>query len=210
MRPRLRDWPQRAYRYHAEPDSLPPAMWETARRMQALRNQLCILSAITAGQAKAEPKLKRLHWWCFDFNARQLIAASGLNWECGPAVLERFKTAMKGIGKNGKGPPRQHWRLERIAIPHRFSGGGIPWADMRERAATQLAQQRPPGFALDAAARPDHGHQPFVFGLGQDNVIRGHVVYHRAIPGDEADRLCEPITQQHAIGQPGQRVVERG
>lgn len=172
-RERKRTWPQRVYRYCFQPRCIPERLWAVAKIQQRLWNELCTLSALAAGQAKADPTQKRLHWWCWEHNARALVVRSGLNWELGPDVLDRFRTALKGIGKNDKGPPRPHYRLERVRLMHRYTGGGVPFTALQSarvwRARIELS-------------RPGHGHQPAVFGVDRETPIEGTIVYHRPIP----------------------------
>jgi len=146
MRRRTRTWPQRVVRYDAQHVTVPEALWHVARTQRTLWNDLAQLGAITAGMAKADPAHKRLHWWCFDYCARALAEASGLGWEYGPDVLDRYKTALTGIGKNGKGPPRYHGRLDRVRLLHRYTGGGMPAAKLMDnrgwRASLSATERR--------------------------------------------------------------------
>ena len=126
MRKRTRTWPQTVRAYDLQHVEIPEALWAIAKQQRDLWNQLCQLGALTAGCAQADPPAKRLYWWAFEWASRELVKRSGLDWENGPDVLDRYKTAMKDIGKNGKGPPRLHYGLDRVRIIHRYTGGGLP------------------------------------------------------------------------------------
>jgi hypothetical protein len=126
------DWPQRVYVYHCDDVVIPQAAWDLLHQRQALWNDLAVLGTITAGQAKAEPDLKSIHWWCFDFNAKELIRRSGLDWVNGPDVLDRYRASVNmTLKKWRRGDlsarfPQPHGGLRSVRLLHRYTGGGVP------------------------------------------------------------------------------------
>jgi|GEM_PF-3846563 len=61
----------------------------------------------------------------FDGWAKAAVALSGLDWEQGPAILDRLRaTTSAVILRTGK-RPRFHRKLDRISIAHRFTSGGL-------------------------------------------------------------------------------------
>lgn len=158
-RRRLRDWPLIVYRYWCAPRGpLPAGMWRTARAMQALWNSLVESHALVRreleGQDRAE---RRARWRAWQAEARELVARSGLDWEQGPAVLDRFTVACREAPlrrRNGiPSWPVAHRRLDRIAIPHRFTGGGVPVERLFSRRAERVRLLRPPDGAYASGAR---------------------------------------------------------
>ncbi len=59
-------------------------------------------------------------WKRFDEWANAAVKQSGLNWEHGPDVLDRFRAATRS-GRR----PSFHGRLDRVSISHRFTSGGL-------------------------------------------------------------------------------------
>lgn len=174
MRKRKRDWPQIVYRYAATvTGAVPEQAWAQVRTQRDLWNDLCVLSALAAGEAKAEPANRKATWATWGEHATELVERSGLNWEAGPDVLDRFRTAMKGIGKDGKGPPRQHWRIDRVRLIHRYTGGGAMLPQIFAAKAKRLS------LWIAGDGRVLDGH----FGLdGEGDPIRFRAVYHRPLP----------------------------
>lgn len=176
MRIRKRDWPQRVIRRAFEPTEIPQALWDRAHAQQAAWNDLVMLGAIAAGQAQADKVHAKLHWWCYAANAREIVQRRhGLNWVDGPELIDRVRTATQAAvarlrkGINPAGFPRLHYRLERIKLSHRFTGGGIPWPQLRDTT-------RGWRFHL-SIERPGHGHQPCCFGLDETMSVEGRLIY---------------------------------
>jgi transposase len=189
MRARLRQgWPITVYKYHAEIIDPPESggyqsLWDTAKSMQALWNNLVKLHEDTRkkvaesleGVVETEHgMIRRVIWQEFKKQAEILAKTSGLNWECWPEVLDRFETACRTAkdkpAKDGSpGWPRVHHRLERIAIPHRYTGGGVE--------IKSLFSDRAKRFSLRSNNRLARGH----FGLDEGR-INFNIVLHRPLP----------------------------
>src|SRR5690242_10503133 len=96
MRKRKRpEYRVRSYKYWARPlRDLPETFWQIAHQMQETWNSLVAAWEKTTELA---PTLandeQRTVWQTHRETCRRIIAESGLNWECGPAILERFQTA---------------------------------------------------------------------------------------------------------------------
>ena len=128
MRKRLREWPTIAYKYRAYPREIPQQMWDTAREMRRVWNALIVLREQAFTDTKEiEKTAKKERWKQFWADAKVSIAASALNWECKSEVFDRFETASKMAAKKGA-TLHTHSYLDRVAIPHRFTGGGLPIA----------------------------------------------------------------------------------
>jgi hypothetical protein len=189
MRIRKRkDWPVMVYKYHAEM-IVPPesggnqSLWDTAKAMQALWNNLATLheqtrksvaESLEGVEEKEQGMIRAAIWAGFKKQAQALAKASGLNWECWPEVLDRFDTACRTAkdkpSKDGTpGWPRVHHRLDRIAIPHRFTGGG---AELKT-----LFSDKAKRFSIRSNSRLARGH----FGLDEGR-IDFNIVLHRPLP----------------------------
>lgn len=158
MRKRLRTLPQRVYSYDLQHVRVPERVWQIAKLQQFLWNDLCVLGAIAAGQAAVEPRLKALHWWCWEYNAAQLVRLSTLDWVNGPQVVDRYRAAVKGALtriKKGVPPgqdagfPRLHGGLRRVRIAHRMTGGGMPAPDLLSATRGWRVRVKPRAFAAD-------------------------------------------------------------
>src|SRR5579875_3451488 len=94
--------PIRPYHFWAKPiGSLPQSLWDIARGMQTLWNQLvAVREELYAEAQRAELKFS---WEEFNRQAADLVRKSGLNWEAGPEVLDRFRDATRAAGRNQRG-----------------------------------------------------------------------------------------------------------
>ena len=120
-RKRKREWPIRVLVYRAYPREIPQAMWDTAKRQRILWNNLTELWYGAADQARLLPDRKEPIWQSFDEWCHAAVAQSALDWVNGPDVLDRFRAA-----RRAKKFPRFHRGLDRVAIAHRFTAGGVP------------------------------------------------------------------------------------
>ena len=124
MRERKRpDWPITVHKYWIKPLEIPQELWDIAKLMQKTWNDMVTLREATQAQIAAIENIsreeKRAIWANFETANKEIVENSGLRWECKGELLDRFKTAC-----SSKQHPRHHSKLERIAIPHRFTGGG--------------------------------------------------------------------------------------
>jgi hypothetical protein len=185
MRKRNRqDWPVTVHKYHVEPiGELPETLWQTAKAMQRLWNNLATLheetrkkvaESLEGVEEKEQSMIRREIWAGFKKQAETLAKTSGLNWECWPEVLDRFDTACRTAkdhpAKDGSpGWPHVHHGLQRIAIPHRFTGGG---AELKS-----LFSEKAKRFSLRSSNRLARGS----FGIGEAQ-INFNIVLHRQLP----------------------------
>ncbi|HYM00784.1 MAG TPA: zinc ribbon domain-containing protein [Blastocatellia bacterium] len=166
--------------YTRDCNRIPEVIWEIARAQRELWNQL-----VACFEAKSQliPELKRevqaiterpktakrttlatelnekikAEWVDLDLQLLTIRKNSRLHWQSADDVFERFNTALRTAFKNPeRGFPKARHGIRKVAIPCRFSGGGIPFSDVFGR--------RSSAFRLDKAQR-GHGHWPGVFGL---------------------------------------------
>lgn len=154
-RKRKRDWPQRVYKYAVTQAHIPQEMWEQAKRMQALWNQLCELHAgvrasINNETAEDERKAK---WEAFNESARIACRDSRLSQECDTDVLDRFTKACVAAAKDpSRGWPRP--RALAVSIRHRYTGGGVPLTSLTSLRANRVRIDA--HIAFDSSDRPRH------------------------------------------------------
>lgn len=179
MRKRKRDWPVRVLCYRAYPASIPQSVWDTARSQRELWNKLVILTNQTSEWARLLGD-KRQGWKGFDLAARELVAQSGLDWVNGPEVFDRLRSAIKS-----KRWPRVHASLDRIALCHRYTSGGIPIARLIDNPRAKRF-----GFASSAEWQlprlvhsPDKQHWRAHFAVGEQQISFG-LALHRALPDE--------------------------
>jgi len=87
------------------------------------------------------PKPDKGYWDSFLTWAREHADASGLNWEDAPDILDRFMAVFKRMSTSGGGAPKARRSLHRFAFLHRYTGGGLPVANLandRQRRARIL------------------------------------------------------------------------
>jgi len=107
--------------YRVYPRDIPDSVWNVAKRQRSLWNDLVSLWHGAFEQTRALSGQKAAIWNEFEKWCRAAMVRSELDWVNGPDVLERFKTTTRS-----KKIPHHHAGLDRIAIAHRFTNGGIP------------------------------------------------------------------------------------
>lgn len=180
------DWPQRVYQFRAYPHQLPDQLWTTAKQMQTLWNTLIDLretiKTLTKDLSKVEAKPQ---WKQFDDTMLGIAKQSPLNWEARQAVMDRFQTASRRAFKKGATLHKQG-RLDKIMIPHRFTGGGMslqhffhqPMRAQRIRIAPIASQI----YTLPYRQRRKADLTQGVFGLDGASTISFTCHLHRPIP----------------------------
>jgi hypothetical protein len=123
--------------------------------------------------------------------ATALVANSGLNWECGPEVLDRFRASRTvairalrlGQTTQKAGFPRFHRLLNRVAIPHRFTGGGASVQSLYSNRARRfsLVPVDPQAYAGKTRHYTHQRVTTGTFRVGNE-MIRFRTVLHRTIP----------------------------
>jgi len=130
MRERKRpDWPIKIYKFDIMPigKELRQLLWDIAKGMQNAWNALVDLRESIRAQITAIPncsKEQAKEIWSnsnFELKAKTIVSQPefNLNHECRQEVLDRFHRAT-----TAKKHPKKHFRLDRICIPHYYSGGG--------------------------------------------------------------------------------------
>lgn len=200
MRKRKRDWPQRVYQFWCRPTgSLPQAFWDRARRMQQTWNALIPLYQLCRTEAKElEGEEKKARWKQYDVDADAVIAASGLGWEDGPFLLDRFKAACKL-----KGEMRPKTRLDQMIFLHRFTGGGAPVAQLLSERAKRIQLGTVPAFAYEDNRRSsrDRRFTRFWWGLPElEDALSFDVILHREIPQSAIVKRALLSGRLHPIG----------
>lgn len=167
---RKRDWPIVVYKFAVTDATIPQSMWNVAKTMNSAWCQLAIVHRWLRETQPEDENEKKAHWELFDPLAKQIVDALGLNWECGPEVIDRFRTACTNARRNPKtGWPKPH-AMDSICIPHRYTGGGSP--------LISLTSMRSKRFGLDVLSTGcNAGH----FGIDNDRIAFRSVV-HRVIP----------------------------
>jgi hypothetical protein len=177
-RKRKREWPIRVLVYRAYPREIPQAMWDTAKRQRILWNNLTELWYGAADQARLLPDRKEPIWQSFDEWCRAAVAQSALDWVNGPDVLDRFRAATRA-----KKLPRFHRGLDRVAIAHRFTAGGVPLDRLIDNRRTKR-------FSLWSSATweaprsthsPERKHWRAHIRIGSDTIDCA-LVLHRSLP----------------------------
>lgn len=175
-RKRKRDWPQRNFKFAVKECTLPDSFWQQAKKMQALWNSLCehhaaVRESINDDTPESDRKAK---WAAFNELALQLVSESGLNWECGPDVFDRFTKACIAAARDGsRGWPRPSGL--KVSIPHRYTGGGVEVSRLTSRTAKR--------FRLDTSrlCKPGRNNVSGEFGL-DDGSIAFTIHQHRPLP----------------------------
>jgi hypothetical protein len=180
MRKRKRDWPLRVLRYRAYPADIPQSVWDSARIQRDLWNKLVALTNQTAEWARMLGD-RRQGWKGFENAARELVAQSGLDWVNGPEILDRLRSAIKS-----KRWPGFHSSLDRIALFHRYTSGGIPIRKLIDNPrAGRFALESSEEWQLPKLAHsPKKKHWRAHFAVGNEQ-INFSLALHRALP-DEA------------------------
>lgn len=199
--------PIRPYHFWAKPIGLfPQSLWDIARGMQTLWNQLVALREESYAEAqRAELKFS---WEEFNRQAADLIRKSGLNWEAGPEVLDRFRVATRAAGRNQRGWPVSHAKLDRISIPHRFTRGGIPVTKLFSKRATRFRLEPVKPWAYSGKTR-EHTKARLtrgVFGIVGREAVQFKTVLHRQFPYPSLAGLrIAGVMCQHGNHQTSQR-----
>jgi Putative transposase DNA-binding domain len=186
MRKRLRpQYSQIVFKYRAYPTELPQQLWDTARLMQQTWSALITLREACYTETKdLDATAKKARWANFTIDSRELVSKSGLNWECESEILDRFQTASRRAAKTGATLRVQH-RLDRINIPHRYTGGGMPVEKFfTQRSATRARLEAKPAaiYELPSNQRERQDLSAGIFGLDGGAVITFTCHQHRPIP----------------------------
>lgn len=183
---RKRDWPQTVYKFWARPiDKLPDELWQRAREMNQLWNELLEFRRIAQTEAMGlEGDAKKQRWAAFNDTTKALIKNSPVNWECKGAILDRFNTAVRRAAK-------EHTELKfrggirKINIPHRYTGGGIELEKLFASETAKRLRLRPVVHEAYSDSRRETIRRRItrgVFGLSDNCQFEFETILHRPVP----------------------------
>jgi transposase len=178
MHKRKHDWPITVLRYRAYPRTIPQSLWDTAKAQHTLWNQLVelyetlrLLDSMYGVQD---------FWPTFNTAVKQVLSRSPLDWVNGPDIVDRFRSSLKHSGR-----VRLHGVLDRIAICHRFTSGGIQLAGLIDNTRAQrLKFKSSANWQLPRREHsPNAVHWRVHFKVG-DDTIDGTLALNRPLPPD--------------------------
>jgi hypothetical protein len=196
------DYRVRTYKYWARPlADIPEAFWKLTDRMRETWNALVdTLDKISDELAEPLAKDGRQRVWSTHREAwRRIVAESGLNWECGPAVLDRFQTACRMAIRGERGWPKQQHEVRSVMIPHCYTSGGIAVTGLF-RTSRRMALRAVPIEAY-ADSRRETIRQRLSRGIfGFDGgAFEFETILHRPIPESAIIKGCAWIGKRHPI-----------
>lgn len=201
------------YRYWVKPKGkVPRELWETARKMQQFWNVLVQLREDAGFNADTLPAGRDAIFKCFwnlligkdaEFKQwrRDVKEESGLNWEARDAVFDRFITACQQAAKGKRGWPKFQRRFERIAIPHRFTRGGLRVPSLFGDRAWRFRLEPVSEGAYQGKTRR-HTNARLTggtFGLSKDVQVGFTTVLHRPLPSNALIKGVTWLGELHAI-----------
>lgn len=155
-RTRKRNWPQLVYKFDAYPHAIPDELWEQARAMQTLWNELVMLRDQAREEVKGLDKAAaKPRWEQFNREIAAAAARAPLGWEARGDVLDRFQVASRKAFKEGAVLTPQRG-LRQIMLPHRFTGGGMPIAQFLAQTRAErvrITPVDPAAYTLTAQPR---------------------------------------------------------
>jgi hypothetical protein len=202
MRQRKRpEYRIRSFKYWARPvQDLPEAFWVLARQMRDTWNFLVESREKTEELARMlSHKEHRSLWVTHRETCRRIIAESGLNWENGPEVLERFESACRMAARGERGWPRSQCEIWSLMIPHRYGNGGIPAASLFR--ANRRLTLRPVPLEAYADSKRETVRMRLTrgtFGF-PDGSIDFETILHRPIPSNAFVKRTAWIGRRHPI-----------
>ena len=188
-RKRKRDWPQTVYKFWAHPvggaEALPDEFWAQAKEMKRVWNHLVELREQAREETKDLDKAAaRPRWEQFNRQTMETVESSALEWEAKSEIADRFQTASRKAFKDGA---TLHFQsgLQKIMLPHRFTGGGMP-ADkfFRQTERAKRARMPHPQAAVYSLGDAQKKHAAYVigrFGVAATS-FSFYTIVHRPIP----------------------------
>jgi hypothetical protein len=202
MRRRKRpEYRVRSYKYWARPTrDLPETFWELAHTMRGTWNALVDAREKAEELARKLPKNQQKAFWSAHREAcRKIVADSGLNWECGPEILERFETACRMAARAERGWPKRQHEVRSVLIPHYYTGGGIS-AEVLFGSSSRLPLQPVPAEVYAnskrEAVRRRLTRGTFRFAGGS---IEFETILHRPLPPGTYIKRCAWTGKHHPV-----------
>jgi hypothetical protein len=160
--------------------------------VDSLENTLNVIKSVAKDEEKSI-------WQLHLETCREIVAKSGLNWECGPAVLDRFETARRMAVKGERGWPKQQTSMRSIIIPHCYTSGGIAVAGLF-RASRRMKLRAVPAEAYADSHRATTRKRLTrgVFGF-DGGAIEFEAILHRAIPQTAIIKGCAWVGKYHLV-----------
>jgi hypothetical protein len=199
------------YRYWARPRQDPPQLlWDIAKSMQTLWNRLVRLHAAARRLATRLPdEAARTRLWnLYQQKAVRLKNRWPLNWSARDAVLARFETACREAPRrrNEHGIPawpKPQRRLERIMIPHRFTGGGLAIGGLFRSRGWRFSLEPVASDAYDRNIRSERRRRwtTGAFGLDDAAAIAFETVLHRPLPAEGWVKAVAWTGKRHPLKQ---------
>jgi hypothetical protein len=200
-RRKRRDYHLRTYKYWARPVAgIPEAFWQLADKMRETWNALVETLQNTSHLEKTRAKDEQKKVWAAQRETcGRIVAESGLNWECGPAILARFETACRMAIRGERGWPKQQPVTRSVMIPHCYTSGGIARAGLF-RTSRRLSMRPVPteAFADSRRATVRQRLTRGVFGF-DGGVIEFETILHRPIPETAIIKGCAWIGKRHPV-----------
>lgn len=184
---RLRDWPVIVRKYDIEPiGGVPQVVFDVARRMQDLWNELVALHVALLADTDGLPKDEAVPFYAKFNLARKATTRGfpGLDTYQKWGVYERFDAALKRFYSGKADPPKPHFGLKRINIPFADRDGGklISWL-YRLQSRVNVRQVDSGAYAFDTRDYRRQRGSRGSFEIGKEDVPF-LVNIHRPIPDD--------------------------
>lgn len=130
---------------------------------------------------------------------RRIVVESGLNWECGPAILDRFETARRLAVRGERGWPKQQLGIRSVMIPHCYTSGGMSVAGLF-RSSRRMALRQVPTDAYADSRRETIRRRLTRGTFGFDGgTIEFETILHRPVPETAIIKGCAWVGERHPI-----------
>jgi hypothetical protein len=140
--------------------------------------------------------------------AESRVRQASLPGELGETILDRLSVTSKNM-KNGGGPPRPHYQLDRFAFYHRYTSGGLPVLGLRSQRSQRFHILLPPPHAYQPKSGMKNPRElrrqrmcPAWFCV--DGVpVRLNVMMHRPLPqGDVYVKRVALVGKKRSVAMP--------
>jgi hypothetical protein len=154
----------------------------------------------TADSAKTLAKdEQKAVWATHRETCRRIVAESGLNWECGPAILERFETACRMAARGERGWPKRQNEIRSVMIPHCYNNGATRVAALFRKSHRLVLQPIPlEAYANSRRETVRRRLTRGTFGFAGGS-IDFETIFHRPIPDAAFIKRCAWTGKHHPI-----------